>query len=50
MENFFQANFEYYNTGRAPQKALKNVLHFGSQGPVIQVFLRQRVVRQMMYS
>ena len=38
MENFIRAKFEHYNTGRTPQKALKNVLHFRSQGPVIQVF------------
>ena len=38
MENFIRAKFEHYNTGRIPQKALKNVLHFRSQGPVIQVF------------
>ena len=34
MENFIQARFENYTLGRASQKALRTVSHFGSQGTV----------------
>ena len=34
MENFIQARFEDYTLGRASQKALRTVPHFGSQGTV----------------
>ena len=35
MEKFIQAKFEYYNLGRASQKALRTLQQVRSQGTVI---------------
>lgn len=48
MDKVIQAKFEYYNMGRASQKALRTVQQIRSQGTIIKDFLRQRVEYKVM--